>query len=140
MSQDRLRGTSREIVETARQLRQRQTPAEIILWDALRGKRAFPERVRRQHAYGQYILDFWIPAARIAIELDGSIHDDAFVSAQDDHRTAWLASQDIQVLRFPNDMVTNDIAKVITAIKQAIFTRTRAANGSPLPGQERGWG
>jgi very-short-patch-repair endonuclease len=137
--QDRLRGTSREIVDTARSLRQRQTTAEAILWSALRGKRAFPERVRRQHAYGQYVLDFWIPSVRIAIELDGSVHDDEFVTAQDIDRTAWLTANNILVMRFRNEAVLDDLEDVIVGIGQAIEARRRPT-GSPLPERERGRG
>jgi very-short-patch-repair endonuclease len=46
------------------------TEAERRLWRALRELKT-PNRFRRQHPIGQYVVDFACPAARLAIEVDG---------------------------------------------------------------------
>src|SRR5260370_33825496 len=55
----------------ARQLRQQMSLPEVVLWQALRKARFAGLRIRRQHPIGPYILDFYCPAARLAIEVDG---------------------------------------------------------------------
>jgi very-short-patch-repair endonuclease len=122
--ENRVRQTTPEIVEAARLLRQRQTDAEVRLWEALRGKRAFPHRVRRQHAYGPYVLDFWIPAVRVAIELDGTVHNQPEIAAQDRERAAWFEAQDVVLLRFRNGDVFSNLNQVLNAIRRAVAQRS----------------
>ncbi|MBV9636240.1 MAG: DUF559 domain-containing protein [Methylobacteriaceae bacterium] len=44
---------------------------EVVLWQLLRGGRLGALRFRLQHPIGPYILDFYCPAVRLAVELDG---------------------------------------------------------------------
>src|SRR5712692_9925824 len=53
-----------------RQLRAQQTPAEEILWEALKDRRLYGFKFRRQHPVGRYIADFCCPEARLVIEID----------------------------------------------------------------------
>jgi very-short-patch-repair endonuclease len=122
---ERIRGTSREIVESARELRRRQTPAEARFWEAVRNRDTFPHRIRRQHAIGTYIVDFWIARPRIVIELDGSIHDEDEIAGQDLARTEWLQAQDILVLRFSNADVFDDLESVLSEIDRRALIRGR---------------
>jgi very-short-patch-repair endonuclease len=108
------------MIETSLELRQRMTPAEERLWDVLRSRAVTGERVRRQHAAGRYVLDFWIPAFKLAIELDGSVHDEPHAVAQDIERTAWFEAQGIRVLRFRNEQVLQNLDRVIVEIQKAI--------------------
>ena len=75
------------------------TLPEVLLWQALRGGRAGGLRFRRQHPIGPYVLDFYCPAARLAVEVDGEAHDIPDQAGHDLRRDAWLAEQGIQVLR-----------------------------------------
>jgi very-short-patch-repair endonuclease len=118
--QRRVRGASRELVESARELRHRQTPAEARFWDAVRDRSAYSFRIRRQHPIGRYVLDFWIPSHRLAIELDGDVHLDDEIAAQDAVRTEWLESQGVQVLRFTNAEIFNDLERVFQIIDRHI--------------------
>ena len=59
----------------ARALRRSLSLPEVILWQALRGRRLGDARIRRQHPVGPYILDFYCEAARLAVEVDGSGHE-----------------------------------------------------------------
>ena len=58
----------------ARSLRREMTPAEKILWAALRGRRFDSLKFRRQYPTGQYILDFHCPELLLALEIDGETH------------------------------------------------------------------
>jgi len=71
----RVRGTTRELDQRARELRAEMTPAERRLWDALRDRQLAGLKFRRQHAIGTHILDFYCASCRLNVEVDGDIHD-----------------------------------------------------------------
>ena len=72
-------------------MRRAMTPPEARLWVHVRRK-ALGTSIRRQHPVGAYILDFYCPAARLAIEVDGAVHDEPSVLARDSRRDAWLTA------------------------------------------------
>jgi very-short-patch-repair endonuclease len=110
----------RHNVKAARELRQRMTPAETRLWDVLRDRRLDGLKVRRQHPVGPYVLDFAIPAARLGVELDGSIHDAQ--QAEDAARATNLAELGWRLLRFSNDAVIHDLGAVLETIRREALT------------------
>jgi very-short-patch-repair endonuclease len=69
----RIRGTNTLIEEAAKQLRKSLTPSEKQLWQALRGGKLAGLKFRRQHPVGNFILDFYCPAYKLVIEVDGEI-------------------------------------------------------------------
>jgi len=113
----RIRGTHQEIEEAARRLRQELTPAESILWQALRGHQLDGLKFRCQHPVGRFILDFYCPSAKLVIEVDGGIHDQQQV--YDQARTEKLEAFGYRVLRFTNDQVMKDLSAVLEQISQA---------------------
>lgn len=86
----RLEGTERGRRNTKR-LRSEKTPPEIGLWLALRNN-AEGLRFRKQHAAGNYILDFCCAPARLAIEVDGEAHERGDRPERDAIRDAWLVA------------------------------------------------
>jgi very-short-patch-repair endonuclease len=66
----------------------------------LRGGRLNGLRFRRQHPIGDYILDFYCPSARLAVEVDGAAHDSPAQAQRDLRRQSWLNERGIRVLRF----------------------------------------
>ncbi|HEY9867286.1 MAG TPA: DUF559 domain-containing protein, partial [Candidatus Obscuribacterales bacterium] len=100
MSKDsiRIRGTHQEIEEAARRLRRELTPAESILWEALRGRQLDGLKFRCQHPVGKFILDFYCPSVKLVIEVDGGIHDQQ--QEYDQARTEKLEAFGYRVLRF----------------------------------------
>ena len=103
-----------------RRLRRSRTTSEATLWSWLRAKRFAGFKFRRQYACGPYILDFYCPAHRLAIELDGGQHFAEGVQAYDERRTEYLRQLRIEVLRFPNDVVFNEPEGVRHAIALAL--------------------
>ncbi len=71
----RLRGTSPLIQQRARELRQRATEAEQMLWERVRNRRLGGLKFRRQHPLGPYIVDFYCAEHRLVVEVDGPIHE-----------------------------------------------------------------
>ena len=76
-----------------------------MLWSALKNKQLQGRRFRRQYSIGNYILDFYCPSEKLALELDGDSHDDVLRAGYDDERTRFLEEQGIRVLRIENDVV-----------------------------------
>ena len=72
--------------QRARHLRRGMSLPEIVLWQALRKLRLGGLRFRRQHPIGPYILDFYCPSARLAIEVDGFAHDTVAEAHRDARR------------------------------------------------------
>lgn len=113
----------------ARSLRRAMTLPEVVLWHALRGKRLSCLRFRRQHPIGPYILDFFCPVARLAIEVDGQGHDREAQLRHDRRREVWLADHNIMVLRFSAaDILKDDrLEGVLRTIESAAAPSVAAA-------------
>ena len=115
----RIRRTTPEIEQAAKKLRKNLTTAESHLWQALRNKQLKGLRFRCQHPVGNFILDFYCPAYKLAIEVDGEIH--AQQIDYDKARTAELEKYGYRVLRFSNDQVMNHLPQVLEEIKHVVF-------------------
>ncbi|BBF94421.1 endonuclease domain-containing protein [Blastochloris tepida] len=100
----------------ARALRLEATDAERRLWMRLRGRGVDGATFRRQHPAGPYVLDFFCPALRLAVEIDGGQHGEARQAARDHRRTVWLQERGVTVLRFWNNDVTQNLSGVIETI------------------------
>ncbi len=98
----------------AQQLRRQQVPAEVLLWYLLRAQRFGGYKFRRQHPVAPYVLDFYCPQQRLAIELDGSQHSEN--PGRDAKRDEFLAGKGIRVLRFWNEALFNETENALTAI------------------------
>ena len=95
-----------------RDLRNGATPQEVVLWSRLKHSQ-LGFKFRRQFSVGNYVMDFYCPQKRLAIEIDGSQHID---SEPDRKRTDFLNAQNIQVLRFWNNEIDTNIAGVLLKI------------------------
>jgi len=94
------------------------TPAEQRLWNVLRANQLRDTHFRRQHPAGGFVLDFYCPRHKLAIELDGSAHDGR--EGRDDDRTAGLSKLRIRVIRFRNGEVFDDLPGVLARIEAAL--------------------
>ena len=104
-------------------LRNKAQDAEIILWSYLMGKQLQGYKFRRQHSIGDYIVDFYCPELRLAIELDGEQHSQKKSIEYDQQRTKYLNSQNIKVLRYWNNDIYNNLNGVIDEILSLIPPR-----------------
>lgn len=105
----------------AGELRRELTPAERKLWACLRGNNLNGVSFRRQHAIGNYIVDFVSIKKKLVIELDGSQHLEQV--DYDVERSRYIEALGYKVLRFWNNQVINDIDSVIRAIQYALDGR-----------------
>ncbi|MFA7330520.1 MAG: DUF559 domain-containing protein [Candidatus Delongbacteria bacterium] len=114
----------------ARQLRHAMTPAEQRLWAALRSRQLGGYKFRRQAPAGPFIIDFICLSCGLAIELDGGQH--ALSTEQDLLRTHWLSEQGVQVMRFWNTEIEENLEGVIQTIFHALVERDVERNQACL--------
>ncbi|MDI6027210.1 endonuclease domain-containing protein [Corticibacterium sp. UT-5YL-CI-8] len=81
--------------------------SEILLWEQLRQLRLDGLRFRRQHPIGPYVLDFYCPKARLAVEVDGAHHHVPAGLVRDRLRDSWLKRKGLHVLRIPASDILN---------------------------------
>jgi very-short-patch-repair endonuclease len=122
------RNTSDKVRQAAGAMRKAATPAEKALWRVLRDRAVNGLRFRRQHTLDSLVLDFYCPAIRLCVELDGGIHDTDWQRERDAARTAHLALRGIHVIRFRNEEVLDDMQSVLTRIAQAAAAQPRHSN------------
>ncbi len=106
------------LIVRARQLRSKQTSAETVLWDTLRGRRLGGHRFRRQHPIGPYVVDFACLEEKLVVEVDGDSHVD---STMDPRRDNELASRGFRIVRVWNSEVYEDLDGVIEMIFAELF-------------------
>jgi very-short-patch-repair endonuclease len=107
----------------ARSLRAKLTDAEQRLWARLRRKQILGVQFYRQKPIGNYIADFFAPAVRLVVEVDGSQHFDPPQAEHDRRRTAYLKRQGLRVLRFTDRQVLLELDCVAEAIFRAVEDR-----------------
>ena len=108
----------------ARRLRRKQSREEAQLWQSLRASRFAGFKFRRQHPLSGYYLDFYCPAARLTIELDGFAHGLPRPQKHDAARAQFLAAEDIEELRFWNHQWRSNREGVLWEIWHALQRRT----------------
>jgi very-short-patch-repair endonuclease len=111
-------------IGSARRLRREQTDEEKKLWRALRAGRFAGFKFRRQHLLGKYNLDFYCPAAKLSVELDGIHHGLPEQRRHDEEREQFLAANGIEELRFWNRQWRNNREGVLLEIWHALHRRT----------------
>ena len=96
------------------------TSSEQVLRSRLRKKQLQSTQFYRQKPIGTYIVDFYAPKAKLVVEVDGSQHLGLEHKQNDEERDAYLTSSGLQVLRFGNMRVLQEIDAVVGAILQAL--------------------
>jgi very-short-patch-repair endonuclease len=106
--------------EYAKKLAKNLTGSEKKLWNILKDKLNDATFYKQSIVYG-YIIDFWCPSAKLAIEVDGSVHLNQL--SCDASRDTNLAKYGIKTVRFKNEDVDTNILKVIDIIEKEIDKR-----------------
>jgi len=110
--------------ERRKELRNNPTAAESVLWAHLQRKQILGKKFRRQYSIGRYIVDSFCVECDIAVELDGSPHFAELIADYEAERTAFLQGQGIEIIRFENRMVFENIEAVLETIREAIRRRS----------------
>lgn len=97
-------------------LRNNMTKAEILLWLKLKGKQLNGLKFRRQYGIDSYVVDFYCPELKLAIEIDGAVHSYNSQISFDKQRQKDIESLGIKFLRFTNQDITKNINGVLNSI------------------------
>jgi len=108
---------ARKIHGLARELRRRATPAEAALWRAIRNRQLDGRKFRRQVPIGVFVVDFYCASDRLAVEVDGPIHD--CQRREDAYRQELLEALGIRFVRLENQEVEGDLLSALEKIRRS---------------------
>jgi very-short-patch-repair endonuclease len=114
---------NKQLKPTARSLRTTMTDAEQRLWYRLRRKQIQDLQFYRQKPLLNFVVDFYCPAAKLVIEIDGSQHAEATHELKDQERDELLAGLGLSVLRFDNRQVLLETDAVLAVINAVVNER-----------------
>jgi very-short-patch-repair endonuclease len=114
-------GALAETKARAAELRKNMTTAEKVLWQQLRNRKFGGLKFRRQHPVDIFIIDFYCHERKLAIEVDGEIHNQVDQKEWDENRSFELNEFGIQILRFSNEDVISHTEKVVDSIKKFLI-------------------
>lgn len=106
--------------EKAKEMRNKPTEAEKMLWNVLINKGIENYKFRRQHIVGEYIVDFICLEKKLIIEVDGAVHNDLVQIEHDKQRSEWLESKGFKIIRFTNKQVLLDLFNTIEKIRKEL--------------------
>lgn len=125
-----MRATAKSM-SAARRLRRQLSLPEMLLWRLLRVTRR-ELRFRKQHVIGPFVADFYCPAAKMVIEIDGATHDHS--QATDRNRDAYMASLGLKVIR----IAAADVLADPEAVADGIYRLCEAGVAGPSTTQPGG--
>ncbi len=119
-------------------MRKEPTRSESLLWSALRNRCLASRKFRREHPVGRFILDFYCQEERLAVEVDGPVHETQ--RQADGERQQILESTGIRFLRLPAALVEGDLPAALAAIEEALSPDPSPASRERGDPQGRGKG
>lgn len=128
-------GAKSKIFDRAKQLRSNPTEAELKVWNILRKKQILGLKFRFQHPINQFIADFYCHKINLVIEIDGGIHNETKQKERDEGRTYEMQKLGIEVLRFDNNDVMNDIERIQKTIHVKCEQMLQRLNDQPKPSE-----
>ena len=105
-----------KLKKNSQRLRKNMADAETLLWSKLRRKQLKNFQIYRQRIIGNYIVDFYCPAAKLVIEVDGGQHYEDKGIKKDKERNAFIKLQGLEILRFSDGEVFENLDGVVEEI------------------------
>lgn len=131
-------GASGDTFGKARELRKSMTMAEQELWKHIRKNQLDGFRFRRQHPVAQFILDFYCHDSKLAIEVDGLIHDQRDQKLYDQERDIVIHELGVKVIRFKNEDIFQNLPEILTKIRSELKARSELSIKSSPLGEDSG--
>jgi len=110
-------------------LRSNLPKAEVILWSKLKSKGLDGYKFRRQYSVGKFVIDFYCPRLKLAIEVDGDSHFSEKSEARDKERQRFIESFKISFLRFTNKDIYENLGEVLATIKDRMQKKSEESSG-----------
>jgi len=104
-------------------MRTSMTGTELRIWIRIRGRQLDGWKFRRQQPIGLYFVDFYCPAARLIVEIDGPTHGFDRQWAYDLRRQAWLEAEGYCVLRIGTAAIDEDVLNAVATIRATLRER-----------------
>lgn len=120
-----------ELKETRRHLRKNQTYTEKIVWMYLRNRQMDRYKFRRQYSVDKFVIDFYCPKLKLAIEIDGSVHDEPGQKEYDIKRQEHIETFGIKFLRLTNEEIDGNPNKAFLKIEN--FIKELVSKGDSKP-------
>ena len=111
--------------EKRRKLRQDIVIAETIIWDKIRNRQIEDCKFRRQYSVDKFVIDFYSPILKLAIEIDGESHFKDGMAEYDRERQNYIESLGIRFIRFTN----NDVYENLDGVLESIALKVRELRG-----------
>ncbi len=108
------------LMRLRQRLRNQMPKAEVLLWCQLKDRQLLGQKFRRQYSIGPYVVDFYCPALRLAIELDGDSHFADGAAKHDEVRRCCIESYGIRIVRFLNTDVYENLDGVLEALARTM--------------------
>jgi very-short-patch-repair endonuclease len=109
-------------------LRNNMTKWEVRLWNDLKGKKMFGFKVRRQYGIDNFVIDFYCPELKLAIELDGDVHYFQKKAETDFRKEILLAEEGIELIRLKNENLEEDYESVVIYLEDIFKKRAAELN------------
>ena len=113
----------RSTIQLRRQFRKKLTPAEFVLHLQLKSKRFGGIKFRRQHGIGPFIVDFYCPAKKAIIEVDGDVHGLPSQKEKDQQREKYLTGLGFKILRYTNEQILKNLEGVLQDLYNKIILK-----------------
>ena len=117
--------TTKNLRGNARSMRHSPTRSEGRLWTWLRNRDFHGVKFRRQVPIGRYIVDFYCPELKLAIEIDGRQHAAVWMSEHESERTVEIERYGIEIVRIGNELLIRDPRTVEDILELAISRRRK---------------
>ncbi len=128
------------MLDRRRELRRNATKSEELLWTHVRREQRVETKIKRQYSVQGFVVDFYAPSVKLAIEVDGASHDLPFAEGRDAVRQKMIEEYGIQFLRFSDKEIFDDLDRVIQDIDNTIKKLQQQKQQLPSPYQGEGLG
>jgi very-short-patch-repair endonuclease len=106
--------------EKRRKLRQNQTNTEVLVWRYLRNRQLLDYKFKRQYSVDHFVIDFYCPELKLAVEIDGASHNDSEQQKKDISRQKYLETFNIKFVRIKDDELTGNPNKAFKKLENTI--------------------
>lgn len=112
-------------------LRKKSTKAEKILWEYLRNRNLAGFKFKQQYSVDAFIIDFYCPKVKLGIEVDGEVHFTEEAKNYDKNRSGFLSDFGIEIIRFRNDEIYNNLKVVLNIIEDKLKKSEKLIQKAP---------
>jgi very-short-patch-repair endonuclease len=95
------------------------TFCEKLVWTYLRRKQTHV-RFLRQYSIDNYVVDFYSPKLKLAVEIDGDVHNEPEQKEYDIERQKYLEAFGIKFVRIKNEELMSNANKTFIKIEEEI--------------------